>query len=126
LVEWFRLTTAVIGVVAVAAVFANDRVRAETAVHKVGEVSWHAQTLIGQDVTIVGYVLAVEKDYVFVSDERTGKISAHDLPVTGIGIDQLRPAVKYVLQGKLLDRGLKARNGSPYHLELTAPPQETK
>ncbi len=122
-----RLTSAFIAIVAVASAFGDAHASAEAAVvHKVGEVTWHAQTFVDKDVTIVGFVLAREKGYVFVSDERTGRVSVHDLPVTGAGIDQLRPAVKYTLQGKLLSHGLKAKNGSPYHLELTSPPEEMK
>jgi hypothetical protein len=121
-----RLHAAAFAVAAIVAVCGDGRARAAPTVHKVGEVTWHAKSFIGKDVTVVGYVLAVEKDYVLVSDERTGKISAHDLPVTGAGIDQLQPAMKYVLEGKLLDRGLRASNGSPYHLDLTAPPQAAK
>jgi len=99
---------------------------ADSIARKVGEITWHPKNFVGRNVTVVGYVLAMEKDFVYFSDERTGKITAHDLAVTGLGIERLRPAVKYVLEGNFLDTGLKPRNGSAYHLELTGAPQAAK
>lgn len=91
-------------------------------VHKVGKVTWHALTYQGQSVALVGYVLASRDGYVFVSDEPTGAISAHDLPVTGAGYDKMEPRQKYLLHGTFM-KGVKYGNGSRYHLELTSPPQ---
>jgi len=67
-------------------------------------------------------VLSVENGYVLFSDEPTGKVSAHDLPVTGPGIDAMQLSGKYQIEGVFLDHGLAAANGSPYHFELSAPP----
>ena len=69
-----------------------------------------------------GYVLARENGYVLVSDEPGGRIGHFDVPVTGAGVADLKPRVRYVFEGQLLDHGLKAVNGDPVHLELSAPP----
>jgi hypothetical protein len=95
-------------------------------VHKVGQVTRHARQFVDQDVMLIGYVLAREKDYVLFSDEPRGKISVHDLPVSGEALDQLQPMTKYLIEGKFLDHGLEASNGSRYHLELTAAPRAAK
>ena len=95
---------------------------AANAVHKVGAVTWHAAKFVGKDVVLEGYVLAKEPGYVLFSDEATGKITAHDLPVAGPGADTMQMAKRYVIEGIFLDHGLIASNGSPYHLELTALP----
>src|SRR5579872_1676120 len=91
-------------------------------VHKVGAITWHAKAYAAQTLTIKGYVLAQEAGYLLFSDEPTGAISAHDLPVTGSGTDQLPLEGKFLLTGRFILGGLKASNGNPYHLELTAPP----
>ena len=89
---------------------------------KVGAVTWHASQYVGQTVKLVGYLVAREPGYVLFSDEPTGKISTHDLPVSGVGVDTFQPMRKYIIEGILLDHGLQARNGNHYHLELAAPP----
>ena len=94
---------------------------AET-VHKVGQVTWHPQTFLGKPVSIVGYVLAQEPGTVMFSDEPTGKVSAHDLPVTGTGVDTMALAGRYRISGIFVRSGLAAGNGNPYHLELTEVP----
>jgi hypothetical protein len=106
----------------------SDRVLAadRAAVHKIGAVTRHARQYVGQKVTLTGYLLARETGYVLFSDEPTGKISAHDLPVSGVGLDQLQPMMKYVIEGTFLDHGLQANNGNLYHLELTASPVEAQ
>ena len=88
---------------------------------KVGAVSRHASRYVGKQVTIAGYLLARESGYVLVSDEPGGRIGHYDLPVTGDGLATLRPRLRYVFEGRLLDHGLKAINGDPVHLELSAP-----
>ena len=88
---------------------------------KVGTVSRHASGYAGKQVSIVGYVLARENGYVLVSDEPGGRIGHYDLPVTGAALADLKPRVRYVFQGELLDHGLKAVNGDPVHLELSGP-----
>lgn len=77
-----------------------------------------------QVVTITGYVLAKDAGYVLFADEPTGKISSHDLPVIGPGIDQMQLTKKYVLTGQFVACGLRASNGNSYHLELAAAPLE--
>ena len=99
---------------------------ADTAVHKVGQVTWHPFKFVDQEVALVGYVLVREKDYVLFSDEPRGKVSAHDLPVSGAGFDQMELLKKYLIKGRFLDHGLAASNGNSYHLELTALPREAK
>jgi hypothetical protein len=93
-------------------------------VYKIGQVTRHARKFVNQGITLTGYLLAQEEGYAIVSDEPRGKISAHDLPVSGAGLDRMRPMKKYVFEGNFLDHGFKAINGSRYHLELVAAPQE--
>ena len=90
--------------------------------HKVGQVTWHPRDFAGQTVTIIGYVLAREAGYILFSDEASGRISVHDLPVAGMGVEDMQVAGKYRIEGVFLRGGLAARNGNPYHLELTVPP----
>jgi hypothetical protein len=92
-------------------------------IHKVGAVTRHAANFVGQDVAMRGYMLARADGYILFSDEPGGRIGRYDLPVSGKGIDQIQPGKRYVIEGRFLDRGLKASNGNPDHLELTAPPQ---
>ena len=99
---------------------------ADTAVHKVGQVTWHPLKFVDQEIALVGYVLVREKDYVLFSDEPRGKVSAHDLPVSGAGFDQMELLKKYLIKGRFLDHGLAASNGNSYRLELTALPREAK
>jgi hypothetical protein len=49
---------------------------ADTAVHKVGQVTWHPSKFVDQEIALVGYVLVREKDYVLFSDEPRGEVSA--------------------------------------------------
>ena len=93
-------------------------------IHKVGAITWHAGKYASQVVTVSGYVLAKDAGYVLFSDEPAGKISSHDLPVIGPGIDQMQLTKKYVLTGQFVAGGLQARNGNSYHLELSAAPLE--
>jgi hypothetical protein len=102
--------------------FATEGAPAEGTVHKIGAVTWHPLKFIGQEITLSGYFLAREKDYVFFSDEPKGKVSVHDLPVSGPGLEALQFQKKYKIQGKFLDGGLTVSSGSAYHLELTAAP----
>ena len=96
---------------------------ATPAIQKVGAITWHAAKYASKFITVSGYVLAKDADYVLFSDEPTGKISSHDLPVTGPGVEQLQLTKKYVLTGQFVAGGLHASNGSAYHLELAATPQ---
>ena len=93
------------------------------AIHKVGAITRHAAKFVGQDVAMRGYMLARADGYILFSDEPGGRIGRYDLPVSGGGIDQIQPGKRYVIEGRFLDHGLKASNGNPDHLELTAPPQ---
>jgi hypothetical protein len=97
---------------------------ASTPIHKVGALTWHAKKYSDQVVTVVGFVLVRDGSGVLFSDEPTGKVSMHDLPVTGPGVDQLRLAMKYVLQGRFVRDSSNGSNGNPYHLVLMAPPQQ--
>jgi hypothetical protein len=99
---------------------------AASVTHKVGEITWHPAEFVDRAVVVTGYLLRREKDYVIFSDEPRGKVTGHDLPVSGPGLDQIQPMRKYVITGKFLDHGLAAVNGSRYHLELTAPPEDAK
>jgi len=94
-------------------------------VHKVGAVTWNAKKYLSKPVSVRGYVLALGDGYVLFSDEATGAISAHDLPVTGAGIETMVLKGKYTLEGYFVVGGLKASNGNPNHLELTAPPMSS-
>ena len=95
---------------------------ASPVIHKVGAVTRHAARYLNQDVMLRGYLLARGNGYVLFSDEPGGKISRYDLPVIGPGVDQMKPMQRYIVEGTFLDHGLAASNGSPVHLELTAPP----
>ena len=106
----------------VATPFATEGAPGEGAIHKIGAVTWHPLKFIGREITLSGYLLAREKDYVFFSDEPKGKVSVHDLPVSGPGLEALQLQKKYKIQGKFLDGGLTVSSGSAYHLELTAAP----
>ena len=72
---------------------------------KVGAVSRHASRYVGKQVTVAGHLLARESGYVLVSDEPGGRIGHYDLPVTGEGLAAVRPQVRYVFDGRLLDHG---------------------
>jgi hypothetical protein len=98
----------------------------QSEVYKIGQVTWHAKRFVDHDLVVSGYLLKRESGYVIVSDEARGGISVHDLPVSGPGADQMQMTKRYVMKGKFLDHGLSASNGSPYHLELAAPPEEAK
>ncbi len=91
-------------------------------IHKVGKVTWHPARYVGHAIRLKGYVLVKKTGYVLFSDEATGKVSMHDLPVIGAGVEGMQRGGKYLLEGKFVHGGFKASNGSPYHLELTAPP----
>ena len=108
-----------------AVVLGSQAGQAAITIHKVGAVTWHPAKFVGTDLVLEGYVLASEPGYVLFSDEATGKISAHDLPVSGPGVTTMQTMKKYTIEGLFLDHGLKASNGSPYHLELSAAPSES-
>ena len=114
-----RLQAIAVGAAVLVVALGSQAGGAANAVHKVGAVTWHAAKFVGKDVVLEGYVLAKEPGYVLFSDEATGKITAHDLPVAGPGDDTMQTKTKYVIEGVFLDQGLSASNGSPYHLELT-------
>ena len=118
-----RLLHPVLMATAVAAAISTHAAAAAPVVHKVGAVTRHASTFIGQDLVLSGYFLAREDGYILFSDEAGGRISRYDLPVTGVGIDQIAPRTRYLIEGKFLDQGLTASNGNPDHLELAKPPQ---
>ena len=109
-----------------AAILIAGSAAAAAVTHKVGEITWHPADFVDRDIVVTGYLLRREKDYVIFSDEPRGKVTAHDLPVSGPGLDQIQPTKKYVIEGKFLDHGLAAANGSRYHLELSGPPEDVK
>lgn len=91
--------------------------------HTVGEVTWHPDGYVGTEVHMRGYMLRRGNGYAIFSDEPTGAVSAHDLPVTGPGVDNLTIGGAYLLDGIFLNHGLFASNGNAYHLKLLNPPQ---
>lgn len=95
---------------------------ADLPVHRVGKVTWHPLGYVGKVIALRGYLLQRDDGYILFSDEPGGKVSAHDLPVTGPGIETLTDHQPYLLYGRFVKGGLAAANGSPYHLELTEPP----
>ncbi len=111
-----------IGTAAVTTAMAFPVVAATPAIHKVGAVTRHAASFVGQDVVLRGYVLAREPGYILFSDESRGAISRYDLPVVGDGADQMALKTKYLIEGKFVDGGLTTVNSSRYHLELSKPP----
>ena len=66
---------------AIAALEPFPAAAAPAPIYTIGYVTWYAAKYVDQVVTLRGYLLAREKDYVLFSDEPKGKISAHDLPV---------------------------------------------
>lgn len=117
------LAAAVILGVALAATPPAEAADASAQVHSVGDITFHPKSYVGKHVVMRGYLLKQEAGYVLVSDESSGKIGPRDLPVSGTGIDTLKPGQLFVIEGEFLDHGLKASNGNRYHLELTAPPK---
>lgn len=97
---------------------------AADAIHKVGAVTWHPAKFVGQTIVLTGYLLVRATGYVLFSDEPSGGVSAHDLPVTGSWIDGLLPNKRYNIEGVFVQGGLDASNGNPYHLELVAAPRD--
>ena len=94
-------------------------------VHKIGAVTWHAARFVNQDLVLTGYMLQRGDGYVLFSDEPNGAISAHDLPVTGVGLDLLLPKVKYILHGHF-ERGVRpTNNGNAYRFVLSSVPEKT-
>lgn len=99
---------------------------AATVIHKIGKVTWHAEKYAGQTLEMTGFLLKRGDGYVLFSDEAGGKISAHDLPVTGPGLRNLKMGVRYYLHGRFVKGGLAASNGNPYHLVLAEAPSTSK
>ena len=99
---------------------------AATPIHKIGKVTWHAERYAGQTLELTGFLLTRGDGYVLFSDEAGGKVSAHDLPVTGPGLDGLKRGVRYYLHGVFVKGGLAASNGNPYHFELVEAPGTAK
>ena len=95
---------------------------AAASISSVGAVTWHPKSHVGKTVEVRGYVLAIEGGLVLFSDEATGAISSHDLPIAGPGADQLVLRGRYLLVGVFTKDGRPTANGSPYHLQLTATP----
>ena len=93
-------------------------------VHKIGAVTWHAAKFVNQDLVLSGYLLLRADGYVLFSDEPGGRVSQHDLPVTGAGIELVQPKIRYAIRGHFVHGGLVASNGNPYHLELSAVPEQ--
>lgn len=120
-----KLHSALTALVTAALITAQPAAAAATP-HRVGAVTWHAGKYVSQALVITGYVLEQGPGYVLLSDEPTGAISAHDLPVIGTGVDQMQLRKKYVVHGKFISGGFKAANGNPYHFELSAPPVAAK
>ena len=108
----------------IAALPAMRALAGEPVTHRVGAVTRHARTFVGQQIRLIGYPLARGQGYVLFSDEPRGRISRFDLPVTGAGWETMRHGEKYLIEGELLDHGLVAGNGNPYHLELSRAPRQ--
>ena len=100
-----RIQASAVGAAVLVVALGSQAGGAANAVHKVGAVTWHAAKFVGKDVVLEGYVLAKEPGYVLFSDEATGKITAHDLPVTGPGRRHDAD------QSEIRDRGCVPRSG---------------
>lgn len=105
---------------------ATSPTSAATLTRKIGSVTWHPRRYIGQVLDLVGYPLARHDGYVLFSDEAHGRISSHDLPVVGKAVAALELHHRYRIKGRFMRGGIKASNGNPYHLELTAIPVLTR
>lgn len=93
-----------------------------SAAQSVGSVTWHAPSYIGKTVALRGYVLSIANGDVLFSDEATGAVSAHDLPVEGPGAELLKLKGHYLLTGVFVRENRRHSNGSRYHLQLTTTP----
>ncbi len=87
----------------------------------IGQLTWHSAGYVGKEVSLVGYLRKQENGYAIFSDEVSGAISAHDLPVIGAGISYAKVGTKYILDGTFLGHGLTSINKNPNHLELLQP-----
>lgn len=96
-------------------------------IHTIGQVTRHVAGFVNQEVQVQGYMLVgLNKNYVIFSDETGGAIGIFDLPVTGVGVEELIFKQKYILRGKFVYGGLNASNHNQYHLELSALPEAVK
>ncbi len=118
-------TIVLVSAVAAIASFSPTHSRAPKIVplHTVGQVTWHAKNFVSKHIRVKGYLIKKEATYLIFSDEATGNITSRDLPVTGKGIEIIKPAKKYILEGTLVYQGLNAINYNLYHLELSRAPQ---
>ncbi len=91
---------------------------------RVGDVSRHPLQFVGKSVTVNGYSLKSEGDYVIISDEATGIPGYYDMPVFGTGISVVMPKKLYAFTGMFVGDTQKTGKRSPYHLELSQPPTE--
>ncbi len=91
--------------------------------YTVGKVTWHAKNFVSKHIRVKGYLIKKETGYLIFSDESSGKLTSHDLPVIGKGIEIVKPAKKYILEGTFVYQGLNASNHNPYHLKLSRSPQ---
>jgi len=95
-------------------------------IHRVGDITFHPKKFVGKHVIMRGFLLKQETGYALVSDESGGKIGPRDLPVTGAGLELMKPNTLFIIEGNFLDKGLTASNNNKYHLELTVPPKPDK
>src|SRR5258708_37304141 len=76
------------------------------ALHTGGQVSWHPGGFINQRVRVRGYLLKTEKGYILFSDESSRPITLHDLPVTVVGMQNLKTTPTNELLATFLDQAL--------------------
>lgn len=91
-----------------------------------GSATRHPDGFIGKNIKVSGYLLKQEKGYGIFSDEINGTVGYYDLPISGSGVDATKTKQKYNFQGKFVRQSIKSSNGSPFLLELSAPPQVTQ
>ena len=116
-----------LALIALALLFASGpALAASHKTQRVGSVTWHATRFLTKSVDLVGYVLFIGQGYVLLSDEPGGRISAHDLPVTGPGVETMVPKQKYEVIGVFQAGRVGATNGNPDFLALSQPPTAVK
>ncbi|MBU6447656.1 hypothetical protein KGQ24_02340, partial [Patescibacteria group bacterium] len=88
----------------------------------IGYVVRNASQFLTKQTTITGYLLRAETGYNIFSDESSGGLTKNDLPVVSQFGSSFVSGHKYILTGTLVQGGLNAVNGNPYHFVLSQAP----
>jgi outer membrane protein assembly factor BamB len=91
--------------------------------YTVGAMSRHPTSFQNLVVKIKGYLLKKDAGSLIISDEPDGAIGRYDLPVVASGLDAVVAGKPFLFTGRIVEGGLEASNGNPFHFELIQPPQ---